>query len=260
MPKPQKTARAVKPSKGLEVWYRQQLDAMVSEMSNSIEYWLEAAYKANPPRIATDALPSAELAKRMRELSKRWIDKFDVMSSKIAERFATSGVNYTDASFKSALKDAGFTVEFKMTPIMRDAVNATIEENIGLIRSIPQQYLTDVQGIVMRGYTAGHDLHVISTDLQERYGITKRRVALIARDQSAKLNATVTQARRVDLGLFKAIWVHSSAGKEPRPSHVKAGREKLEFDVREGALLDGERLLPGQAINCRCSSKTVLPF
>ena len=99
MPKPQKTARAVKPSKGLEVWYRQQLDAMVSEMSNSIEYWLEAAYKANPPRIATDALPSAELAKRMRELSKRWIDKFDIMSSKIAERFATSGVKYTDASF-----------------------------------------------------------------------------------------------------------------------------------------------------------------
>lgn len=257
-----KTARAVTPNLGVQAAYRRELDKLVTEMSNSFEYWVEAAYKANPPRmeVAMDALPSSELAKKIAAVGKRWIKKFDNMAEKIATKFAESGRKATDSSFQSALKDAGWAVKFQVTPVMRDAMNATIVENVSLIKSIPQQYLTDVQGTVMRGFTQGRDLQAISDELQQRYGVTKRRAALIARDQSSKLTATVTQARRVELGLFDAVWVHSSAGKEPRPSHVKAGKEKQQFDVRKGLLLDGEYLLPGQAINCRCSSRTILPF
>lgn len=275
-----KTARAVTANKGVEVAYRKELDRLIAEMSKSVEYWIEAAYKANPPsmavEIAEDARvgkkskvsqewasvrsPSARMRKPMKELADRWIKRFDDMSASIAERFAVSGMKHTDSSFKQALKDAGWTVEFKMTPVMRDAMNATIQENVSLIRSIPQQYLTDVEGIVMRGFTAGRDLHYISTELQKRYGVTSRRAAFIARDQSSKLSATVTQARRVDLGLFEAQWLHSGAGKHPRPSHVKAGKDKMKYDVRQGALIDGDYILPGVLPGCRCSSKTILPF
>lgn len=257
-----KTARAVRPNKGVEAAYRRALDRLVAEMARSFEYWIEAAYKANPPRmeIAQDALPSQSLSKLIADLSKRWIRRFDDMAIKIAERFAESGRKATDASFRAALKDAGWTVKFQVTPVMRDAMSATIAENVALIKSIPQQYALDVEGIVMRGFTAGRDLKTISDDLQKRHGVTKRRAALISRDQSNKLTATVTQARRVELGLFEAEWVHSGGGKEPRHSHVQAGKNKLRFDVRKGAYLDGEWLLPGQAINCRCSSKTILPF
>lgn len=257
-----KTARAVHPNVGVQMAYKRALDDLISEMSNSFQYWVEAAYKANPPRmeVAMDALPSRELAKKVSAIGKRWIKKFDDMAEKIATKFAESGRKATDSSFQSALKDAGWSVKFQVTPVMRDAMNATIVENVSLIKSIPSQYLTDVQGIVMRGFSQGRDLKDISDDLQSRYGVTKRRAALIARDQSNKLSATVTQARRVELGLFEAIWVHSGGGKEPRPSHVKAGRDKQKFDVRKGCLIDGEYILPGTEINCRCSSRTVLPF
>lgn len=257
-----KTARAVTPNLGVEAAYKRELDKLIAEMSNSFEYWVAAAYKANPPRmeVAMDALPSSELAKKIAAIGKRWIKKFDDMSTKIATKFAESGRKATDSSFQSALKDSGWAVKFQVTPVMRDAMNATIEENVSLIKSIPQEYLTDVQGTVMRGFSQGRDLKAISDELQKRYGVTKRRAALIARDQSNKLTATVTQARRVELGLFDAIWVHSGGGKEPRPSHVKAGKDKRKFDVREGCLIDGHYILPGQEINCRCSSRTVLPF
>jgi len=263
-----KTARAVHANKGVEAAYRRALDKLVREMSDSAEYWIKAAYKANPPRmeeakddaLAMDALPSDLLAKKIAEISKRWIRRFDDMAEKIAERFATSGRTATDRSFEQALKDAGWSVAFKVTPVMRDAMNATIKENVALIKSIPRQYMLEVEGIVMRGFTAGRDLSTITKELQSRYGVTSRRAALIARDQSNKLTATVTQARRVELGLFEAEWVHSGGGKEPRHSHVKAGRDKLRFDVRKGAYIDGEYILPGQLINCRCSSKTILPF
>lgn len=257
-----KTARAVTPNLGVERAYKRAMEKLIDEMSNSFEYWLAAAYKANPPRmeVAMDALPSAELSKKVRDLGKRWIKKFDDMAAAIAQKFAESGRKATDSSFQQALKDAGFAVDFKVTPVMRDAMNATIAENVSLIKSIPREYSLEVEGIIMRGYTAGRDLKTITDELQNRYGVTRRRAITISRDQSNKLNATVTQARRVELGLFEAEWVHSHAGKVPRPSHVRAGKDKAKFDVRKGLLLDGQWLLPGQAINCRCSSRTILPF
>lgn len=257
-----KTARAVTPNLGVQQAYKRELDKLITEMSNSFEYWVSAAYKANPPRmeVAMDALPSLELAKKISGIGKRWIKKFDDMAEKIATKFAESGRKATDSSFQSALKDAGWAVDFKITPVMRDAMNATITDNITLIKSIPQEYLTDVQGIVMRGYTQGRDLKAISDELQHRYGVTSRHAAFIAFDQSNKLNATVTQARRVELGLFEAEWQHSGGGKEPRPEHVKAGKEKRKFDVRKGCLIGGKYILPGVEPGCRCSSRTVLPF
>lgn len=260
--KKRKTARAVHANKGVEAAYRRALDKLVEEMASSFRYWIEAAYKANPPRmqIAADALPSRELSKKIGELARRWIKRFDDMSEKIAAMFADKGQKAIDSAFRAALKDAGWTVKFQVTPAMRDAMNATIAENVSLIKSIPRQYAMEVEGIVMRGFTQGRDLKSIGDDLQKRYGVTKRRAALIARDQSNKLTATVTQARRVELGLFEAEWVHSGGGKEPRHSHVKAGSDKKRFDVREGCYIDGEYILPGQLINCRCSSKTILPF
>lgn len=257
-----KTARAVTPNLGVERAYKRAMEKLIDEMSNSFEYWLAAAYKANPPRmeVAMDALPSAELSKKVRDLGKRWIKKFDDMAAAIAQKFTESGRKATDSSFQQALKDAGFAVEFKVTPVMRDAMNATIAENVSLIKSIPQQYLTQVEGTIMRGFTAGRDLKAITDELSAHYGVSKRRAAIIARDQSNRLTATVTQARRVELGLFEAEWVHSGGGKVPRPSHVKAGKDKARFDVRKGLLLDGEHILPGSIINCRCSSRTILPF
>lgn len=257
-----KTARAVTPNLGVERAYKRAMEKLIDEMSNSFEYWLAAAYKANPPRmeVAMDALPSAELSKKIRDLGKRWVKKFDDMASAIAQKFTESGRKATDSSFQQALKDAGFAVEFKVTPVMRDAMNATIAENVSLIRSIPRQYSMEVEGIVMRGFTQGRDLAYITEELQKRHGVTGRRAANIARDQSNKLTATVTQARRVELGLFEAEWIHSGGGKEPRQSHVKAGKDKKKFDIREGCLIDGVHILPGQLINCRCSSRTILPF
>lgn len=253
-----KTARAVHANAGVEARYRRRLDALVAEMANSVTYWVEAAYKANPPRMAQDALPSKELQKRIKELSSRWLRRFDEMAQAIADQFVTSSRRATDTSFAASLKAGGMAVEFKMTRAMQDALNATIGENVALIRSIPQQYLLEVEGIVMRGFSQGRDLKQISDALQKRYGVTKRRAALIARDQSNKATATVVKARRLELGITKAIWMHSHAGKEPRQSHVKA--DGKEFDIAKGCYIDGEYIQPGELINCRCSSRTVLPF
>lgn len=257
-----KTARAVHPNEGVRSAYQKRLDSLVSDMVRSFDYWITAAYKANPTRmeVAMDALPSQALAKRIRALTKQWEKRFNDVAKTIAEKFVDSGQVATTKAFQSALKDAGWAVEFQMTPAMRDAANAAVVENVGLIKSIPQKYALEVEGVVMRGFTMGRDLQYITDELSKRSGICRRRAADIALDQSNKLNSVVTDARRAELGLFEAEWQHSGGGKEPRPDHVKAGKDKLRYDVRKGAYISGEYIKPGQKIRCRCVSKTVLPF
>lgn len=257
-----KTARAVHPNVGVERWYSQRLDQLVSDMNRSFEYWITAAYKANPPRmeVAMDALPSQTLAKRIRALTKQWEKRFNDVATTVAEKFVASGEVATSKAFQSALTDAGWAVKFQMTPAMRDVANAAVVENVALIRSLPQEYALGVQGAVMRGFTRGRDIEYIAKELEKRNGICRRRAIGIAQDQLNKLTSVVTDARRAELELFEAEWQHSGGGKEPRASHVKAGKDKLRYDVRKGAYIDGEYIKPGEEVRCRCVSKTVLPF
>lgn len=251
------TLRAIHPNAGVEAWYRRQLDNQVREMQKSVVYWLTANYKASGAAVAMDASPAVFMRDAMRKLAKRWEKSFDDIAQKLADRFATDAMKNTDVSLGSALKDAGFTVEFKMTSQMNNALQATISENVGLIRSIPEKYFAEVEGMVMRSVARGRDLGYLTEELQKRYGITKRRAATIARDQNNKATATMQSARQQALGITEGIWYHSHAGKTQRASHVKVDGKR--FELSKGMYLDGEWQLPGEAINCRCTWSAIIP-
>ena len=271
MPKKPKTARAVHANRGVEAKYRKTLQRLIAEMHGSVEYWLTAAYRKDPPRMlalveqaqdasamAADAAPSAKIKRILDELARRWIAKFDEWSPKIAEAYLQGMFKTTDSAMRQALKEAGWTVEFKMTPTIRDAFNASLEENVGLIRSIPEKYLQQVEGVVMRSYSAGRDLATMVKDLKQLYPGASHRAELIARDQSNKANAVVNRARQMELGITEAIWMHSHAGKTPRPDHVAANGKR--YKIAEGCKISGEFIQPGEEINCRCTSRPVLPI
>lgn len=257
-----KTVRAVRVNAGIEAAYRKRLDSLIRQMVKSVDYWVRAAYKNNPSAIAVamDALPSQVLNSRLQELTDRWVKRFEEESEKIAKEFVGKTQKYVDTSFQNALKDAGWSVAFKPTRAIKDAMNAAIYENVSLIQSIPKQHLLEVEGIVMRGVTRGRDLSYITDELEKRYGITRRRAKNIAQDQADKLTSVVTNARRSELGLYEAEWIHSGAGKHPRPLHVEAGKERRKYDIRKGCLIGGKYIQAGEEIGCRCSSRTVLPF
>lgn len=260
----QKIVRSVAANRGIEAKYRKQLQAMIADMHGSIEYWVMAAYRKAPPRMAEvvdqaqDASPAAMMAKVLAALGKRWIKKFEGAAPDIAEAYLKGMFKSSDSAFRKALKDAGLSVEFKMTPAVRDAFNASLAENVGLIKSIPSEYLQKVGGIVMRSYSAGRDLQTMVKELKETYPITQKRAEFIARDQSNKANAVVNRTRQMELGIIEAIWMHSHAGKNPRLSHVAANGKK--YKIAEGCLIDGEYIQPGEEINCRCTSRPVLPY
>lgn len=252
-----KTLKPIRPNLGIEIDYRKKLDTLITEMEKSVIYWLTAQYRKTPPVMAHDKSPAKSLDEAFARVASRWQRRFNQLAPALAAYFATSAAQRSDASLRAALKRAGFTVKFTMSRAQNDALQATIAENIGLIKSIPAQYLTQVQGIAMRSITAGRDLFTMRKELQAQFGVTKRRASLIARDQNNKATATFNQVRFIELGITKAVWRHSTAGKHPRPSHVKAdGRP---YDVAVGLYLDGVWTIPGREINCRCFSTPIIP-
>ncbi|MNL73442.1 Phage Mu protein F like protein [compost metagenome] len=93
--------------------------------------------------------------------------------------------------------------------------------------------------------------------MEKRYAVTKRRAALIARDQNNKATAAITRVRQQGLGIKQAKWMHSRGGKKPRQSHVEANGQL--YDVDKGMYIDGAWIRPGELINCRCVAQSVIP-
>lgn len=227
-------------------------------MHGSLLYWLRAQYRATPPEMAQDASPARVLQAAMRRLARRWQRRFDDAASELAAWFATTATERSDAAMRTILKKAGMTVQFRMTAPVNDVLQATTAENVALIKSIASQHLTQVEGIVMRSVSAGRDLGTMAKDLEQSFGVTKRRAAFISKDQNNKATANITRVRQTELGITEARWVHSAGGVHPRASHMKAGREGLVYEIAKGALIDGEYILPGQLPNCRCVSRSII--
>lgn len=224
-------------------------------MHHSTLYWLKARYRQTG--LAQDASPAVMMRGALKKLARRWQRNFDELANRLADRFARDVLSNSDASLRSVLSDAGFSVPFRMTAEMTNALQASIAENVGLIRSIAQQYHAQVEVLVMQSVSRGRDLCTLTDALQQRYGVTRRRATFIALDQNNKATSIMQAARQQSLGITKGRWCHSHAGKEPRKSHLKA--DGKEFDLKKGMFIDAEWIMPGEKPRCRCTWEAILP-
>jgi SPP1 gp7 family putative phage head morphogenesis protein len=212
--------------------------------------------------MATDAKRGRGISLLRKALEKwggLWIRKLDKLSTTLAEKFADKNFRATQSAMQQAFKKAGFTVAFKPTASSITAYEAVVAENVGLIKSIPQQYLKDVQTQVWQSVLKGGDLSDLTRGLQKKYGIAHRRAALIARDQNNKAKAIIERVRDQEMGIKEGIWLHSHAGKEPRPTHVAMHGKRYSLSKGMYDKAVGEWIYPGQLINCRCVMKPIIP-
>jgi|SRR5580700_4756171 uncharacterized protein with gpF-like domain len=251
----------VRPSLGLAAIYKRRLTAMIDDMHKSIDYWLRAAYKKNEPIMAQDELPAEALRKAVRDLARRWQKNFDAMAPELAAYFAKAAHRRSDAQLKSILRRGGISVRWTMTKAQQDILAATVAENVALIKSIPQQFMTQVEGSVMRSVQTGRDLGTLSKELEQHYEVTKRRAAFISLDQNNKIMGALQRARQLELGITQAVWLHSHGGKVPRPTHLANSGKK--YDVAKGWFDPDPKvqqfIIPGELKNCRCVAKPVIP-
>jgi uncharacterized protein with gpF-like domain len=252
-----KTLRAIQANVGVEVAYRKSLRATLNEIHADVLSEIVSEYIVHQAEIAQDINIAQVMQKLFRRLTGTWQRRLDDLAPQMAKIFAKSSTQHTERAMMQAFKRAGFTVHFSMSERVEQEVEAVVGENVGLIKSIGSQYLENVQQSVWQAIKAGHDMHTLSKTLQAKYDISKRRANFIAHDQNNKAKAVIERERRLELGIKRAIWQHSRAGKKPRKSHVHANGK--EFDIEQGMYIDGEWIQPGELINCGCTSRAVIP-
>lgn len=262
------TTRPVWPNAGVQAWYYAQLQRVLSEAQLDLSLTVHSAFTEAPPTIGfgADASPTKVIQSALDKWGKRWSKRFNRLSLKLSLEFATKAQRATEYSMKQAFKAAGFTVEFKPTAKSIETYKAVAAAQVGLIKSIPEKYFTDVQSVVWQAVQRGGDLRTLSEGLVKTYHISERRAALIARDQNNKANAVIENTRRQELGIKQAVWQHSAAGQEKyrRPTHVAAtgtvyDLDKGFYDPDANGKGKGEWIWPGQLINCRCGSRSIIP-
>nr|DAK82175.1 MAG TPA: minor capsid protein [Caudoviricetes sp.] len=140
----------------------------------------------------------------------------------------------------------------RSSPSITEKVNAMTTANVQLIKSIRSQYLDKVQNAVTQAMVSGTLNKDLAAQIKAIGQTTEKRAEFIARDQSSKLNAALTQARHEDLGIKKYMW-STSGDERVRDSHAEKDGQIFEY-----ANPPADTGHPGHDFNCRCVQIAVL--
>jgi SPP1 gp7 family putative phage head morphogenesis protein len=134
-------------------------------------------------------------------------------------------------------------------PELPTLLSAWENENLGLIRSLPQRTIDELRGSFTRGLTFGTSLREMAQQVRERTDVADSKSELIARDQIGKLNGQLAQYRQTRAGVTHYVWV-TMHDERVRPSHR----------ARDGKTFPwGKMPVPGSEIRCRCNASPVFP-
>ena len=144
--------------------------------------------------------------------------------------------------------------DYYMGEFYRQTLQTWIDENVSLIKSIPQDTLSEMQSIVSQGFRTGATLTSIEKNIQTTYHNKRSSAKLIARDQIAKLNGQLAKQQQTDAGVEEYIWSDSDDSRV-RESHHRLNGKKFRWDDPPVVTPPGKpvrRCHPGEDYQCRC--------
>jgi uncharacterized protein with gpF-like domain len=159
----EKILKPLRPNIGLEYMFRRALWAAIAAMHEDVKAQIVEAWEGAADRpgtaLAQDDQPSiGAFILLVRRMISVWSARFNTMAQELAVYFAQAVQTRSDAALKNILKRGGIAVEWKMSPRVQSILEATIHQNVSLIKSIPEQYLSQVEQAVMRSVQTGRDL------------------------------------------------------------------------------------------------------
>jgi len=172
----------------------------------------------------------------------------------VASSFVEGANSANKKRFYAAMDDAvGVNLEsIIQNEGLEDVLIATTRENVGLIRSIPEEFFKKIETAVFTGTTQGSTAGGMIKQIQKISKVTAQRAKLIARDQSSKLNSALNQQRQQNLGVEEYIW-RTSGDERVRDNHRSKNGKIFRWD--DPPKDTGH---PGQDIQCRCVAQPII--
>jgi len=257
----------LRPPAGVATRYVIALQGLTAQMTAQVNREILRLFRseAAASHFAQDASTIGSQARILvNQLEAKFLDLFDKRAKPLAETMVDGAAKASTTALHSSLQalSGGMSVKTSvMSASLENIYKASVAENVGLIRSIASQYLTQVEGAVMRSITTGNGLQDLIPALEQYEGQTHRRAKNIALDQTRKVYNSINKGRMQALGLKRYMWHHSGGGAHPREDHVEMdGNVYLFSDPPVIDQRTGERGIPGQAVNCRCTMSPVFDF
>lgn len=257
---------ALNPNAANESRYYGALRAMIERMTDETEKVLGKLYERPVAKqyFAQDDTLSAQAKMVMKKLQDSFQPIFDIAAKPLSERMAGEASKSSASALAGSLKQLSGGLALKtdiLSGELKDILIATVAENVSLIKSIPQEYFTQVQGAIMRSITTGRGEADLVPFLEKQGAITQRRARIIARDQTRKAFSNLNAGRMQRIGIDKYEWLHSAGGQHPRRLHERMSGNI--YSLSNPPVIDektGVRGKPGDLINCRCRMVPIIKF
>ncbi len=133
-----------------------------------------------------------------------------------------------------------------------ETLDAALQRNVNLIRSVSDQVRQSIADIVFRGLQSRTSVREIEREIAKSTGLARARSRRIAADQVQKLSAALDRDRMTNLGITEFEWMHS--GKlHPREWHKARDGKRFRFDDPK---LRGD--MPGDQPFCGCKARGII--
>jgi len=248
--------------KDIGVQYNASLQKLVRAMNKDINKAILPQVKALKFEYTADSWVDV-IEVTIAALKARWNgERFNQWASRTASTFINSVNQSNQEKLNKQFKSFGINV-FGNNTAVSDYLDASVKDNVRLITSIQEQYLTQVESIVLGGMRQGSMPSAITEQLQAQFGITKRRARVISRDQTSKAANGLAKKRMESAGVKYFQWLDSNDQRvRTRHRHIannvtKYGKGIYSFDdlpIGE----QGVPVAPGDPIQCRCVMRPVL--
>lgn len=159
----QQTFGRSRPSIAYELQYRRALEQLIQKMQKDVENELNSYYNSE---FATDAA-SVRWVQIMKALRQKWYREFDVKGRELAKWFAAKTDKRTMAQIQRKLKEMGMAITPSYTTAQKQLISEIVAENVGMIESIPQQYLRGIQKVTTGVFKRGGDRATLTKYLEK---------------------------------------------------------------------------------------------
>lgn len=251
----------------IQAKYEKELLVMINSMADVTKRELTAVFKSQQAKefYAEDASLSSLAGKVLDSLRSRFDLYFEKNSQEVTNRMISRIDKHSASSLKSSIEKISGGLSVKTDFIsgdVGDTLRASVKRNVNLIKSIESQYFDSIEDLVMRSISPGgnglQDLAILDK-IKDK---TLARGVSIAKDQTRKAYNNLNAARMTKAGLNEFIWRHSGGGRFPRDLHQNVLNGQT-YSLDDLPVIDektGERGIPGQAINCRCTMEPIATF
>lgn len=275
--------KPIEPSKDAEKYYSMHLRSMVRNMAKLTYAAIEPELKRLKPEYTADARMTMDswvddilsAIRRVSDLFKGTI--FNAQATRVAAGTVSRAEADNAEAFRDSVNKAvGIDLgRITRSEDMNNYLQASLQANVNLIKSIPDQYFRNIETMVLDGMRGGLAPTAIAKQIQEETGVTYRRAKLIARDQVAQLNSDLTRKRQEEAGIeyYKSVDSNDQrvsgnpSGKYPNAKISCWGIARQDigygpgvYRVDTGATWKGEtNLHPGKHHPlCRCTAQALI--